>query len=200
MTEPRKSTATLPVMGRLSASALQVLLPGQLEQTLLTLLQARPEIRVVSTSYTIRRKASSRQMSPDKLRGNLRCQLAGILVGLVRSPEASLGRKSIKGLRFGSGSDLCFSLHSVHIAGESKIYFTPAEWKEVGYFLNHQPFLKELGDSETHSCQNAMKLLAELLTLSLENRRQVCEDQEVVTDTFLRFLYHSERGECRLIK
>lgn len=143
MTEPRKSTATLPVMGRLSASALQVLLPGQLEQTLPTLLQARPEIRVVSTSYTLRRKASSRQMSLDRLRGSLLCQLAGILVGLVRSPEASLGRKSIKGLRFGSGFDLCFSLHSLHVAGESKIYFTPAEWTEVGYFPSHQSFLEE---------------------------------------------------------
>ena len=153
MMEPRKSTAILPVMGRLSASALRVLLPGQLEQTLLTLLQARPEIRVVSTSYTIRRKASSWQMSLDKLHGNLRCQLAGILVGLVESPAASLGRKIIKGLRFGSGLDLCFSLHSLHIAGETKIYFTPAEWIEVGSFLDHQPFLKEFGDLETHSCQ-----------------------------------------------
>ena len=143
MTGPRKSTATLPVMGILSASALQVSLPGQLEQTLLTLLQARPGIRVVSTSYTIRRKAPSRQTSLDRLRGNLHCQLAAILVGLVRLQEASLGRKSIKGLRFGSGFDLCFSLGSLHIAGESKIYFTPAGWIEVGYFLNHQSFLAE---------------------------------------------------------
>jgi hypothetical protein len=57
--------------------------------------------------------------------------------------EALLGRKSIRGLRFGSGFDLCFSLHSLHIAGGSKIYFTRAEWIEIGYFLNHQSFLEE---------------------------------------------------------
>jgi hypothetical protein len=55
-----------------------------------------------------------------------------------------LGRKSIKGLRFGSGFDLCFSLQSLHVAGVSKIYFTPAACiVEVGYFLSHQSFLEE---------------------------------------------------------
>jgi hypothetical protein len=129
-------------MERLSASALQVSLPGQLEQTLLTLLQTRPEIRVVSTSYTILRKASSLQMSLDKLRGNQHCRLEGILVGLDRSREASLGRKNIKGLRFGSGFDLCFSLRFLHIAGNREyVSLQPSGQRLVT--LNHESFLSE---------------------------------------------------------